>query len=274
MSNHQEETFSSILEIMVKTSYHTQITHPSNKDCDDPVSYGSGFLVDYNNNLFFVTADHTVHFDDYGDSGEKRTGTDYVVSIFNNVTPPGQFLSTVVTPLGGFYYTEQFHLDKPLEASKLVDVTVCKLKPINLQYPFHTDQVTFPNEVIAAGQHKWRIREQAFSEPEPDVEYLIFGKIRTCLKDFIKLERVNTLKSGLKFITKAGDYLLFNTPEVIIDEKDWEGLSGSPVISITGDCVGVLCSVNEGSRSIWVMPVSTVKMLIEVAILEDKFKDG
>lgn len=265
-----EESTVSILEILVKTSYHTQITHPGNEQCDDPVAYGSGFIVDYEGEQFFVTADHTVHLDDYEENAEQRTGTDYVVSIFNHYTPPDNFLSTVITPLGGFYYMEQFHLDKPDKAANLVDVAVCKMKPINLQYPFLTDQVTFPVEVIPAGQEKWKIKKECFSEPDEHTEYLIFGKIKTWLEDGIRLNRVSTLKSGLKFMTKAGDYLLLNTPDTILDQQEWEGLSGSPVLSVSGDCIGVLCSVNEGSKAIWVMPIPKVKMLIEVAIQQER----
>jgi hypothetical protein len=270
MSEPSEESTVSILEILVKTSYHTQITPPGNEQCDDPAAYGSGFIVDYEGEQFFVTADHTVHLDDYEEDAEQRTGTDYVVSIFNNYTPPDNFLSTVITPLGGFYYMEQFHLDKPESAAQLVDVTVCKMKPINLQYPFLTDQVTFPVEVIPAGQQKWKIKKECFSEPTEHTEYLIFGKIKTRLEDGIRLNRVNTLKSGLKFVAKAGDYFLLNAPETIFDRQDWEGLSGSPVLSITGDCIGVLCSVNEGSKALWVMPISKVKMLIEVAAQQER----
>ncbi|MDB5124574.1 MAG: hypothetical protein JWP94_2703 [Mucilaginibacter sp.] len=270
MADQIEESSVSILEILVKTSYHTQITHPTNQQCDDPAAYGSGFIVDYDNEQFFVTADHTVHLDDYKEPGNQRTETDYVVSIFNNVTPPDNFLSTVITPLGGFYYTEQFHLDKPKQAAELLDVTVCKMKPINLKYPFLTDQVTFLGKVIPAGQYKWKIKKECFSEPDEKTEYLIFGKIKTWLEDGIRLNRINTLKSGLKFIAKVGDYFLLNTPEMIADKQDWEGLSGSPVFSITGDCIGVLCSVNEGSRSLWVMPISKVKMMIEIAIQQEQ----
>ena len=58
--------------------------------------------------------------------------------------------------------------------------------------------------------------------------------------------------------------MLFNTKDEIEDETDWEGLSGSPVLSEDGECVGVLCSVNENTKSVWVMTINKVRMLIEV----------
>ena len=54
-----------LFEILVKTSYLIQITEPDN--LENLVSFGSGFIVEYDENKFFVTADHNLHFDDYGE---------------------------------------------------------------------------------------------------------------------------------------------------------------------------------------------------------------
>jgi hypothetical protein len=264
----------SLHEVLVKTSYLTQITEPDNKNLDNPVGFGSGFIVQYDSDKFFVTADHTIHIDDYKGEIEERTWKDYVISIFNNYTDPNNFLSTLITPLGGFYYMEQFHLDKPDNLPRPVDVSVCKMKAIHFQYPFLTDQVKFTNgEHINAGEHKFTIQKECFGEPNHDKNYFAFGKVRTKLIDNIRMEWQNTLKETLKFKSNSGDFFLFNTQELITDKEDWEGLSGSPVFSEDGDCVGVLCDVLENSNSIWVMPISKVKMLIEVAIQQEKTND-
>lgn len=259
-------------EFLVKTSYQTQITEPTDRKCSKPVSFGSGFIVEYDDTKLFVTADHTVHLDDYENDKEERTGKDYIVSIFNNYTPPGNFLSTVVTPLGGFYYMEKFHLDKPIDAPELVDVSICKMKALNFQFPFLTDEVSFPEETIKAKQEKFSIKKECFSDPVSETNYFVYGKVRTKLVETVRLESIPTIKQGLRFISQAGDYLLFNYPEIIGDRLDWEGLSGSAVISEDGECVGVLCSVYENSKSVYVMPVSKVKMLIEVVIQEEQLR--
>lgn len=260
-----EEDQISLQEVLVKTSYQTQTTLPSDKLCENPLAFGSGFIVKYLNEQFFVTADHTLHLDDYKDGINERTGNEHVISIFTNFTPPDNFLSTVLTPLGGFYYMEQFNLEKPNDADELVDITLCKMKDINLQYPFLCDDVQF------AKQQKLTIPIECFSEPNADKNYFIFGQIKTRIEG-IRVEREKTVKECLKFNSKAGDYFLFNTPETITDLDEWEGLSGSPVISEDGDCIGVLCSVNENSTSIWVMPIAKVKMLIEIAIQQEKLE--
>ena len=260
----------SLLEVLVKTSYLTQTTHPKDKECKNILSFGSGFIVEYENEPFFVTADHTLHIDDYENIKPLRTWNEYVVSIFNNLTPKDNPLSTMITPLGGFYYMEQFNLSKPKDADELVDITVCKLKEINLEYPFLTDKVVFTNETIEAGENKIRLKKESFSKPNSNTNYLVFGSLAEL--EGIQLKRTHTLKEDLKYITKSGDYYLFNTSKKITDSKEWEGLSGSPVISEDGNCIGVLCAINENSHSVWVMPIDKVEMLIQVAILQEKLE--
>lgn len=260
----------SLNEVLVKTSYLTQITEPDNINLDNPIGFGSGFIIKRGNDKFFVTADHTIHMDDYRGKSEERTWKDYVVSIFNNYTDPDNFLSTIITPLSEFHYMESFDLKKPDDMPKPIDITVCKMKEINFTFPFLTNAVSFFNgEFIRAGEQKFFIKEECFSEADKNANYFVFGKINTRLIENIRMDWQDTLKESLKFVSKTGDLLLFNTPEIIMDKKDWEGLSGSPVFNEDGECVGVLCDVLENSRSIWVMPISKVKMLIDIIVLQE-----
>lgn len=264
----------SLNEVLVKTSYLIQITEPNDKNLESPIGYGSGFIVDYDNYKLFVTADHTVHIDDYAEEFEQRTWKDYVISIFNNYTDPKNFLSTSITALGGFYYMEQLNLDKPDDMPKPVDISVCIIKDINFKFPFLTNEVRFLNgETIKAGERKFAIKKECFCEIMESKNYFVFGKIRTKLINEIRMEWTDTLKESLKFVCQSGDYYLFNTSKLITDIEDWAGLSGSPVISEDGECIGVLCDVLKNSTSIWVMPISKVKMLIEIAISQEKIEE-
>ena len=168
-----------LCEALVKTSYQTQITDAIDKNCENPVGFGSGFIVEYRDTVFFVTADHVVHPDDY--DVDARTGKDFIVSIYNNVKPETNFLSTVVTPLGGFYYMESFNLLKPDDAPELVDVSVCIMEKKHFKYPFLTDEVQFHGLTISAGEKKLRIQSELFVEPRSDQAYFIYGKINTKL---------------------------------------------------------------------------------------------
>jgi hypothetical protein len=164
---------------------------------------------------------------------------------------------------------ERFDLNKLNYAPELFDISVCVMKEKHFQYSFLTDEVHFGDLIVNAGEPKFRIPSELFVEPSLEKMYFVYGKIRTELKG-IMLHRVDTLKEGLKYIGKAGDYYLLNTPDKIIDHKDWAGLSGSPVLSDTGECIGVLCAVSENTHSIWVMPISKVKMLMDIALHQEE----
>jgi hypothetical protein len=261
-----EEESTSLLTILVKTAYQVQITKPENIDCDRPIAYGAGFMVNYKNVSFFVTADHNVHLDDYDQ--EVRTGVDNVVSIFNNISDKSK-LETILTRLGGFYYMEKFDISKEETSAKLVDVTVCILGKKHFEHHFLTDDVWANGEIhVKSGERKIMLTEELLVEPNTEDMYFIYGKIRPEMKGLL-LHRDDTLKEGLKFISKVGDYFLFNAPETIADKKDWAGLSGSAVQNDRGECVAVICSVNEGSNSFFVKPIKEVKLLMDIAIQQE-----
>jgi len=222
-------------------------------------------------NVFFVTADHVIHPTDYEGQLEKRTWSDYIISVFNNGQKEGDFLTIGITPLSGFYYMESFCLDKPDDEFELVDIALCVIKPQDLLLPFLTQEILFIGETIPANEKKWIVMSESFAEPNCDQNYFVFGFIKTRIEG-IQLKSDPSLKENLKFIQKTGDYFLFNSESEIKDRMDWEGLSGSPVLSIDGFCVGVLCSINENSRSVWVMPIQKVKMLMEVAIQQERIE--
>lgn len=259
----------SLLELLVKTHYHTVTTAIGNQDFDKYICHGSGFIVKYKDVIFFVTADHVLHPDDY--DSQIRTGLDNTVSIYNNVRPDTHTISTVCTPLGGFYYMDGFNLTKPDDLPVLIDVTVCIMKKINFEYPFLTDEKEFQDKDTGRGQHKFILTEANFAEPDVNNSYFIYGKIRPQLKG-VMLHRENTLKENLKYVYKSGDYFLLNTPDVINDITEWAGLSGSPVFDNRGNCIGVLCSISPGSNSIWVMPLEKVKLLMDIAIMQENIQ--
>ncbi|WP_195594428.1 hypothetical protein [Bacteroides fragilis] len=261
----------SLLELLVKTHYHTVTTAIGNQDFDKYICHGSGFIVQYKDTPFFVTADHVLHPNDYDCEIKIRTGIDNTVSIYNNVRPDTNSISTVCTPLGGFYYMEGLNLTKPEDLPDLIDVTVCIMKKINFEYPFLTDEKEFQDKDTGRGQCKFILTEANFAEPDANNNYFIYGKIRTQLKG-VMLHRENTLKENLKYVYKSGDYFLLNTPDVISDISEWAGLSGSPVFDNQGSCIGVLCSVSPGSNSIWVMPLEKVKLLMDIAIMQENIQ--
>lgn len=70
-------------EILIKTNYQLVI-HKEKTFDNFPIAYGSGFFINYKNNLFFITADHNIHYEDH--QRNERLGTDNYVGILNNIS--------------------------------------------------------------------------------------------------------------------------------------------------------------------------------------------
>ncbi len=257
----------SLIDILVKSTYLTQTTSQKDLKCENPIQFGCGFMVNYKETNFFITADHVVHPLDY--EVGNRTGEDFTVSIFNNFKTNNDTLSTIVTPLGGFNYLESFNIEKPDCSPQLVDLSLCILKEKHFEYPFLTDEKEYVNEESGFGQQKLILYDTSFSVPNDNLTFFVYGKIRTELIGIL-LHRENTLKTDLKYVCESGDYFLLNTPEIIEDIEEWSGLSGSPVWGSNGKCIGILCSVTIETKSIWVMNYEKVKTIMDVAILQEQ----
>lgn len=259
-----------LCEILVKTTYQVQVTKANDKQFEKPIGYGSGFIITYKDNRFFITADHVLNINDY--ENKERVGDDNIVSIFNNISDVGNF-STIITPLGGFYYMERFNITKPEDKPELIDVCLCKMKDINFQYHFLTDEVRFNGITINKGERKFLFNEKQLIEPTSEMIFFVYGKIKPEIKGLV-LHRQDTIKENLKYVCKSGDYYLLNAPEEIVSYDDWAGLSGSPVINQEGKCIGVLCSINIGTNSVWVMPIDKIKMLMDIAICQEQLQQS
>jgi hypothetical protein len=264
----QSKSKLTLIEVLAKTTYQVQITKSSNKEFDRPIAFGSGFLVNYKNELIFVTADHNIHIEDY--ELYERTGIDNVASIFNNISKKEEF-STLLTPVGPFYYMEKFDITKPNEKPELFDVAICLMNKEKIEAPFLTEQINDHNGnvLVQPNEPKFTFSEEQMVEATTNDHYFIYGKIKPEIRT-VFLHRIDTMKENITFIQQSGDYLLFNTNEIITDGKDWSGLSGSAVLNQEGNCVGVLCSINEGTKSIWVKSIQKVKVLMDVAILQEQ----
>lgn len=256
-----------IIEILAKTNY--QIVVHKDKDLYDPIAFGSGFFLNYKAHLFFLTADHNIHIKDH--KVNARTGDDNYVGILNNISDV-ESLSTVMTPVSGFYYMEKIDFFKPEKEAELFDVAISLIDRSKMTAPFVTDEQivdTHGNILVNRNELKFEFLDAHISEAGSKDIYFVKGKIRPELKGIL-LHRENAHYEGLKFVDRYGDYILLNSPELITDSEDWAGLSGSPVLNQHGGCIGVLCSVFENSHSIWVKPFDKIKPLLDLIILQEQ----
>lgn len=180
----------------------------------------------------------------------------------------------MMTPIGGFYYMESFDISKEDLNPQLIDVAISLVDRTKLEAPFFTDEdIKDENEnpIVTPNEQKLQFLEEHIVNPQKSDKYFIYGKIRPQFKGLF-LHRTYTFKNNLQYVDKFGNYLLLNTQEDIIDYEDWAGLSGSPVINQEGKCIGVLCSVNVGTRSVFVKPFAIISPLLDTIILQEKIQ--
>lgn len=243
-------------EILIKTNYQVVI-HKEKTFDNFPIAYGSGFFINYKDNLFFLTADHNIHYEDH--QKNERLGTENYVGILNNISDIDK-LSTVISPIGGFYFMESVDISKEDLNFQLFDVAISLIDRSKFEAPFLTDEDLKDNEgnqIVFPEEQKFEFLEGHIAEPNIDDSYYIYGKIKPKLKGLF-LHHQGTFKTNLKFVENYCSYVLLNTEDTITDVNDWAGLSGSPVLNQNGCCIGVLCSVNENSKSIFVKPFKSI----------------
>jgi len=262
------ERMFSLTEILVKTTYQVVISKDKSFQ-SKPIAWGSGFFINYKDKLFFITADHNIHIEDH--EKNERTGVDNYLAVLNNISDKTTF-STMLTPIGGFYYMEKFDISKEDLNPQLVDVAISLVDRTKFQAPFLTDEDIRDGDtkLVSPNEQKFEFLEEHITESQETDLYYVFGKIKPHFKGLF-VHRENTFKNDLKYIDTYGDFMLLNSTHDIVYEE-WAGLSGSPVINQDGKCIGVLCSVNDGTKSVFVKPFSKIKSFLDTIILQEQIE--
>ena len=214
------------------------------------VSRGSGFLLRHKNHLFFLTADHVIHYNEYANKQEiteKR-----VLYVENNVQIEEK---NVITRFSDFYHCD------PREQGR-DDFAFCIIEE-SLQFPFKTE--AFLREdgavIIPADLEKLVISSEETASPRKEDSYSVAG----CTYTAQGTRRVNTLHLGMQLIGVTDAYVILKSQEGIIKEK-WEGLSGAPVLNQDGQLVGILVSTHEVINTILLIPIEKVLAKIDEVV--------
>lgn len=233
-------------------------------------NWGSGFFFQYRERLFFVTADHVAHFDDF-EAGE-RLGKDYYVWAFNNKNAQDA-LATMLTPINGIFSFDLFNLDDVLpEIPELKDIAFSIIsEPIKETFVTHDLRDNDGNTLVQPGRIKICLREDHVEELKPSDHCIVASCVRWKTNG-IRLERYNAIHEGLelKEINDEGYYVLKYPAPVIVD--DWRGISGGPVFNQEGDLIGMLIEVDENYDTITVVPMKTIMRLMDYAIQYEESK--
>ena len=242
-----------------------QIVVTSDKNGSNIKGFGSGFFFQYRDKLFFVTADHVIHPDDFEEG--MRLGRDDYVWVLNNRNSSTE-LATMFTPIGGLFSFDQMNVEDDLsfEIPDMKDITFAMLSN-SFKFPFLTHELRVDDSVIvAAGKEKLIISSHSMTELK-DTDYcLIEGCVQWDIKDGIKFYRCNAIHQDLTLdsIDVDGYYNLKCSSPVKYDE--WAGLSGGPVFNDKFNLIGMVISVSEVKDTVRVVPMKKITELMDYAI--------
>lgn len=248
-----------------------QVLVSSDDSASDIKGYGSGFFLQYRNKLFFITADHVAHINDFEEG--LRLGKDDFVWVLNNENSTKE-LATVLTLIGGLFSFDKIDIRDELsfEIPDMQDVTFSIISN-PFEIPFLTHELRdFNGElVVAAGKEKIRLNSECISELKESDYCLIEGCVKWDITDGIRLERSNAIHFNLKFkeFDDEGCYILRYPSKVVY--QHWAGLSGGPVFNNTYQLIGMAVRVNEYDDTIKVMPMKKITELMDYAI---KYEDS
>lgn len=247
-----------------------QIVVTEDKEGKQVIGFGSGFFLQYKDFLFFVTADHVYHAQDYVEG--IRLGKDTFVWVFNNKNSTTE-LATMLTPIGGLYSFDQYDINDELS------FTIPDMKDISFaiildhfKQPFLTHDLRDYNDdiIVPAGEEKLIINSECATELSPKDYCLVEGCVLWDIRNGIILCRCNAIHQDLLFdkIDNEGYYIL-KSPEPIEYSK-WAGLSGSPVFTDQYRFIGMLIEVNENDDTVRIVPVKKITSLMDQAIIYEK----
>ena len=248
-----------------------QVVVTKDKDAQRINNWGSGFFFQYRERLFFVTADHVAHYDDF-EAGE-RLGKDNYVWVFNNKNEKGA-LATMLTPINGIFSFDLFDLDDVLpEIPELKDIAFSIIsEPIKETFLTHDLRDNDGNIIVQPGRIKICLHEEHVAELKPSDQCVV----ASCVKwntNGIMLERYNAIHDCLEFkeINNEGYYVL-KYPAPVIPEH-WKGISGGPVFNQEGCLIGMLIEVYDYNDTVVVVPMKAIMHLMDYAIQYEESKN-
>lgn len=246
-----------------------QVVVTTDKEGNNIKSFGSGFFFQYEDTLFFVTADHVLHSDDFEEG--LRLGTDDYLWVLNNINSTTE-LSTMLTPIFGLFTFDMmnFNDELSLEIPDMKDIALAILPNTFFNSKFLTHDLKVEDEVIVDAGVEKKIIDCSEMLKKGDL-CLIEGCVKWKKKGVI-LSRANAIYQNLKFkgYDNKGYYIL--KYERSVKYEDWAGLSGGPVFNDKAKLIGMAIEVNVVEDTICVIPIEKIMKLMNYAIKINQIK--
>jgi len=247
-----------IFNLAAKSTQHVVLVHPKTIE---PKQYGSGCIAYYKEKFYLLSVAHVTNLDDFATCID--TGV------------PQEELKTKLYSLGGMFYIEQYRISN-IEKAKFEELNVEFEETLDICFTEIKENVHLLQKEMDFGAFKIEsgnkvcLNLELAGEPSSDELYIFFGNIKQDIQGIL-LKYQPTFKYDLKFKGTYGFFHLFNTPEIIEDGDDYSGCSGAPILDSQGKLVGLVSSVNPGSKSIFAFSISRCRGLLDAAINSGAF---
>lgn len=225
---------------------------------DTEYNVANGFFVSYCGYYYFITANHSITYDDIGES-------QLLEEIYLILHIHGKGLTTKAIKLNNWQTIDLYKVIRTesifprMKLDEIEDIAFCSIYPASLknnitELPFRLKEAQ-PNSCV---------KKQIYSIPlsndiaTPNIEnnYYLAGKILNGSNSYIR-EYVEYFYKNIKFIGMEGKFYIFQMPTNISIENI-KGLSGSPVFDCNKNCIGMAIRYREYNNTIVVLPIEEI----------------
>ena len=249
------------LEIVCYTSIEVLVTENEQIE-DEPLSYGSGFIVHVKGSFYFVTASHVTDIDNsfaHIPTHEQVEGLQSKNMVLNGGTHYD--IMDIKQLISNYESNDTLRLQGLNQ--RAIDLVIYDIDPSKYdgRILLYQPETTLLSEKIQKHQ-KLTLTLCHLGEPHEEDSYGFFGKINHSFNP-AALASENKLEICMKYQSSSEFYHLLKTQSIINSEDEYSGCSGAPVIGFEKPLIiGMACSVVENSNSIFVLKASIIKEVL------------
>ncbi|MDP2162196.1 MAG: alpha/beta hydrolase, partial [Flavobacterium sp.] len=245
----QKNNLEELVNHVVKSTQHVIMLDPTTLM---PTSAGSGCLIIYKERLFFVSVQHVT--DKVGKQAALDMGT-------------GNEDGTNIYSLPSLNFIDELNIDRLGIDTPIMQ----KLKSLDICYTEITDSIEIRQrlknfgEIVVTPDSKRMVYSNLDYKPNTEEVYSFHGKIRGELKGN-KLHQTDKLVLGIKYDGKIGPYERFILDEKIVDKLDYQGTSGAPIFSESGEPVALVAHGYLGTEIIYGFSLRELRNYLDIYI--------
>jgi esterase/lipase superfamily enzyme len=245
----EKKLLEELVNHVVKSTQHLIMVIPKTLI---PTSSGSGCLIIYKERLFFVSVQHVT--DKVGKQAALDTGTGNEGGTNIFTLPPLNFIDQ--------YNIEGLGIDEPI---------LQKLKSLDICYTEITGSIEIRQrpkkfgEIVVTSGSKRMVYSNLDHELTAEEGYCFHGRIRGKLEGN-KLQQTDKLVLGIKYDAKIGPYERFILDKDIVDELDYQGTSGAPIFSETGEPVALVAHGYLGKKYLYGFSIRELREYLDIYI--------